>query len=80
VAELTLRRAPTLVVLSARATVGRGTRAAMAEAVFRDELLRLFDDVGEVAWRQARRARLELGAMTAPNGDRAPARRHRVKA
>ena len=78
VARLTLRRTPSLVALSARA-VARGSAGARAEAEFRDELLTLLDEVAEVAWRQARRARLELGDRTSPNGG-VPRRRHRVKA
>ena len=92
-AELTLRRAPSLLAVSTRAALASGTDAARAQAVFRDELLTLFDDVAELAWRQARRARLELGERTGPSpeaalatGQRAPAtvngvpRRHvRVK-
>ena len=95
VAELALRRAPSLLALSARATVAPGAGAARAEAVFRDELLTLLDEIGEVAWRQARRARLELGdrisrtGAAAPergehevsaSGNGTPRRRHRVKA
>jgi hypothetical protein len=63
-AELALRRGPSLLALSARATVASGKDAARAETVFRDELLTLLDDVAEIAWRQARRARLELAART----------------
>jgi hypothetical protein len=97
VAELVLRRGPALAVLGARATIGIGTdAAAAADASFRDDLLMLFDDAGEIAWRQARRVRLELGARTSPPEGRratdksaprpadagrdAPPRRHRVKA
>jgi len=78
VARLALRRTPSLVALSARA-VAPGPAGARAEAEFRDELLTLLDEVAEVAWRQARRARLELGDRTSPNGG-VPRRRHRVKA
>jgi hypothetical protein len=87
-AELALRRTPPLVALGARAMVGTGMEGAWAEAAFRDELLTLYDDVAEIAWRQLRRARDELGVRTcppvggttgaAPNG--AVRRRHRVKA
>lgn len=76
-AELALRRSPSLLVLSARATLVPGARGARAEAVFRDQLVTLLDDLGELAWRQARRARLELGERTSPNG--ASRRFHRVK-
>jgi hypothetical protein len=90
VARLTLTRTPSLLTLSARA-VAPGSGGARADAEFRDELLTLLDDVAEVAWRQARRARLELGDRTSPSdrtgpGDRTgptnggvPVRRHRVK-
>jgi hypothetical protein len=77
-AELTVRRTPSLLALSARATLARGSGGVRADAVFRDELLMLLDDVAELTWRQARRARLEIGERTSPNG--APHRRHRVKA
>ncbi len=96
VAELALRRAPSLVALGARATVATGTRAARAQVVFRDDLLTLFDDAAEIAWREARRARIELAERTTrPEGaaagrargrptpaapNAAPHRRHRVKA
>ena len=76
-AGLTVRRTPSLVALGARATLARGSQGARADAVFRDELLMLLDDVAELAWRQARRARLEIGERTSPNGT--PQRRHRVK-
>lgn len=86
VAELTLRRTPSLVALSARATIARGRDAATAEAVFRDELLTLLDDVAEVAWRQTRRSRLELAERTGPaeaevasSSNGARPRHHRVK-
>jgi hypothetical protein len=78
VARLTLRRTPSLLTLSARALTP-GSARARADAEFRDELLTLLDDVAEVAWRQARRARLELGERTGPDGG-VPRRRHRVKA
>lgn len=76
-AELTVRRSPSLLLLSARATLIRGPGGARAEAVFRDQLVTLLDDLGELAWRQARRARLELSERTSPNG--ATRRVHRVK-
>jgi hypothetical protein len=66
VAELALRRAPSLVALGARATVATGAGASRAQAVFRDDLLTLFDDAAEIAWREARRARIELGERTSP--------------
>lgn len=72
-AGLALRRGPSLLALSARATMPSGKDAARAEAVFRDELLTLLDEVAEVAWRQARRARLELAARTSPTRAAAPA-------
>ena len=78
VARLTLHRTPSLLALSARA-LAPGSAGARADAEFRDELLTLLDDVAEVAWRQARRARLELGDRTSPNGG-VPRRRYRVKA
>jgi hypothetical protein len=95
VAEAAARRLPPLLALGARATVGTGADAARSQSAFRDELLLLFDDVTEVAWRQARHARDELGARTSGTDfARAPgaraaagissqnggARRHRVKA
>lgn len=86
ITELTLRRTPALVLMGARATVGTGSQAAMAQAIFRDELLAVLDDATEIAWRQTRRARDELGLRTAPPGDAVvyqhgtPPRRHRVKA
>lgn len=64
VAELTLRRGPSLVTLGARATVTTGAGAARAQAVFRDELLTLFDEVGGIASREARRARIQLDERT----------------
>jgi hypothetical protein len=81
-AELTLRRAPSLIALGVRATVISSAGATRADAVFRDELLTLLDDVAELAWRHARRARLELGERTAAAAARngVPSRRHRVKA
>lgn len=86
-ADLAVRRTPPLVALGARAMMGRGAEAAWAEAAFRDELLMLYDDAAELAWRQFRRARDELGVRTSPPV-RAPTatvngsvpRRHRVKA
>jgi hypothetical protein len=78
VARLTLSRTPSLLALGARA-LAPGSAGGRADAEFRDELLTLLDDVAEVASRQARRARLELGDRTSPN-DGAPRRRHRVKA
>ena len=77
--ELALGRAPSLLALGARATVAMGPGAARAHAAFRDELLTLFDDVAEVAWREARAARLELGARTIPAEAGGSRRRHRVK-
>lgn len=87
-AELGVRRTPPLAGLGARATVGAGAEAAWAHAAFRDELLALYDDAAEIAWRQLRRARDELGVRTGPppDGTESPARngsverRHRVKA
>ena len=78
VAELGFRRVPSLFALGARATLSSGAGALTAEAVFRDELLTLLDDAGEVAWRHARRARLEVSELTGPAGARR--RHHRVKA
>jgi hypothetical protein len=78
VARLTLGRTPSLLALSARA-LAPGSAGAKADAEFRDGLLTLLDEVAEVASRQARRARLELGDRTSPNGG-VPRRRHRVKA
>ena len=78
VARLTLGRTPSLLALGARA-LAPGSAGAKADAEFRDELLTLLDDVAEVTSRQARRARLELGDRTSPNGG-VPRRRHRVKA
>jgi hypothetical protein len=81
VAELTVRRSPALVALTARAAIGRGAGAEQADARFRDELLTLLDDAGQIAWRHARRARLELGTRTsAAAGNGTPRRRARVKA
>lgn len=87
-AELGVRRTPPLVGLGARATLGSGAEAAWAQAAFRDELLALYDDAAEIAWRQLRRARDELGLRTGlrPDATDSPAlnglveRRHRVKA
>ena len=94
-AELALRRGPSLVALGVRATVPTGAGAARADAGFRDELLMLLDEVGELTWRQVRRARLELDERTGPADGPAPTgahharlaasngaahRRHRVKA
>jgi hypothetical protein len=87
--ELTLRRTPSLLIVGARATLGTGPRAAQAQAVFRDELLGVLDEAAEIAWRQARRARDQLGLRTAPRDEVLPdaarangtaPRRHRVKA
>ena len=92
VAELTIRRTPSLVALGARGMIGNGGGTARAQAAFRDELLTLLDDVAELAWHEARRARDELGARTSPRegraahhpataaGDNGGRRRHRVKA
>jgi hypothetical protein len=75
--------------------IGAEPAASRAQTEFRDELLTLFDDVAEIGWHQARRARQELGVRTSPpepptavaaNGSAdaasngAPRRRHRVKA
>lgn len=87
-AELAVRRTPTLVALGARATVETGAEADWAQAAFRDQLLTLYDDAAEIAWHQLRRARDELGVRSSPRGvPAAPAapdgsvrRRHRVKA
>jgi hypothetical protein len=94
-ADLAVRRTPSLVALGTRATVRTGHDAAWAQVAFRDELLTLLDDAAEIAWRQARRARSQLGARTSspwggirvtPAEHRAsahsgdPRRRHRVKA
>jgi hypothetical protein len=91
VTELAASRAPSLLVKGARAAIGRGTEGTRAQAAFRDEMLMLLDDAAEIAWRQARRARYELSARTAPREtswpsegtptqEAAPPRRHRVKA
>ncbi|HUE26414.1 MAG TPA: hypothetical protein VMP89_06540 [Solirubrobacteraceae bacterium] len=81
VAGLAVRRTPSLVACGARSTVAGDADAARASAVFRDELLTLLDDVAEIASREARRARLELGERTATAVTAgAPRRRHRVKA
>ena len=80
-AELALRRAPALVSLGARATVATGADAARAQAVFRDGLLTLFDDLGELAWREARRARIQLdGPLVDRLANALPAREHRQRA
>jgi hypothetical protein len=87
-AGLAVRRTPALVVLGARATVGSGAEADWAQVAFRDELLTLYDDSAEIAWRQLRRARDEIGVRTSPRaGAVTPTglngsiqRRHRVKA
>jgi hypothetical protein len=92
--ELVGRRGPALLTLGTRATIGIGETASKAQSEFRDELLTLFDDAAEIGWRQARRAREELGVRTTPREPRAalatngrqaavsngaPPRRHRVK-
>jgi hypothetical protein len=79
-AELAVRRTPPLVVLGTRATVLAGVDGGWAQAAFRDELLTLYDDAADVAWRQLRRARDELGVRTSPALNGAVARLHRVKA
>ena len=80
-AELAIRRAPSLIALGARASLRPGAGAARAEAVFRDELLLLLDDVAQLASRHARQARLQLSALTAPPlAAPSPTRRARVKA
>jgi hypothetical protein len=87
-AELAVRRTPTLVALGTWATAGTGAGADRAQAAFRDELLTLCDDAAEVAWHQLRRARDELGVRTGPPAIPATAaaldgsvrRHHRVKA
>jgi hypothetical protein len=79
-AELAVRRAPPLVALVARATVPIGVDGGWAQAAFRDELLTLYDDAGEVAWRELRRARDELGVRTSPALNGPVQRVHRVKA
>lgn len=73
VTGLAVRRVPSLVAAGTRATVTSGNRAARAETVFRDELLTLLDDAAEIAWRQARRARFELGNRTGAAAARRPA-------
>jgi hypothetical protein len=79
-AELAVRRTPPLVALGARATVLAGVDGGWAQAAFRDELLTLYDDAAEVASRQLRRARDELGARTSPTLNGSVQRLHRVKA
>jgi len=91
-AELAVRRTPSLLLVGARATLAGGTQGATAQAEFRDGLLMLLDDAAAITSFQARRARVQLGLRTSPpphpsatapqsteaNGD--PRRRHRVKA
>ena len=72
---LAVDRVPSLVATGARATMTSGSGAARADAVFRDELLMLLDDAAEIAWREARRARFELGDRSRAAGVRGHALR-----
>jgi hypothetical protein len=61
--ELWLQRAPRMVRLAVRASVG-GADAGKAGAEFRDDLLALARDWAEVSWRELRRGVDDLDAFT----------------
>ena len=78
--DLWLDRAPALMRLAVRASVG-GAGAGTAQAAFRDDLIALAREGAEVTWRELRRAVDELDEVTRPQegtGVR-PHRPYRVK-
>ena len=73
--DLWLDRAPALVRLAVRATVG-GAAAGTAQTAFRDDLIALAREGTEVTWRELRRAVDELDEFTRPQ-QATEARSHR---
>jgi hypothetical protein len=79
-AELLFDRAPPLVRLAVRASVG-GADARRSQAEFRDDLIALARDSAEVSWRELRRGVDDFDACTRPHDEPAarPHRPYRVK-
>jgi hypothetical protein len=78
--ELCLDRAPGLVRLAARASLG-GAGTGRAQAEFRDDFIALARDWAEVSWRELRRGVDDLDAFTRADEEPGarPHRPYRVK-